>query len=188
MPQWRNSSHTYGAVSLLLHWLAALMVLVMLGLGWGREFAPGEWKPIMVDLHKSTGMAVLLLMLFRLFWRFYTKPPLLPEDMPFKFRLAARITHGLLYFFLFALPVSGWLMISAMGREPSLYGLVSFPALMEKDRALVPLFRNFHSLTAYVLAGLVVVHVSAALAHHFIFKDRILSRMMPFLQRNISSR
>lgn len=177
MSRWRNSSEAYGIVSRFFHWLTALLVFVMLGLGWGREVMPGAWRPAMMDWHKSIGITILVLFAARLFWRLYTKPPRLPETLSRLSKHAAHGVHGLLYLTLAALPLSGWLMLSAMGRPPSLFGLAVLPPLIDKAPGLVPLLKNAHELMAYGLVALVVAHVAAALLHHFFYKDDILRRM-----------
>lgn len=183
MRKWRNSSEAYGTVSRMFHWLTALLVFVMLALGWGRDFAPGAWRSVMMDLHKSTGIVILALVVARALWRLYTKPPVLPDTLSRLSKGAAHGVHGLLYLMLAALPLSGWLMLSAMGRGPSLFGLASLPPLMDKAPGLVPLLKNAHGLMAYGLAALVAAHVAAALLHHFFYKDDILRRMLPFSEK-----
>ena len=182
MPAWRKLRQTYGATSQILHWLVAFFVFAMLALGWGREIAPGAWRPAMIDLHKSIGFCILCLMMIRTAWRLYRGAPRLPEGMGKLSAYAAAAVHALLYGFLLLMPVSGWLMLSAAGRPAQIFGL-DLPALMEKDRNLLPFFKELHEIAAYGLSALIALHVLAALYHHYIRKDDILRRMLPFIKR-----
>lgn len=169
----------YGAVSQFLHWLTALAVLLMLGLGWGREFAPGPWKPFLIETHKSLGLALLALILFRALWRLMSKPPKLPEGTPFHIELAAQIVHAALYTTLVAMPLSGWAMISAMGRDAWFLGFLKLPGLLDKTPSLVPFLKETHEVIAWALVAFVALHIGGALYHQLILKDGLLRRMLP---------
>lgn len=169
----------YGAVSQILHWLTALGIFVMLALGWGHDAVPGPWKPTLINAHKSLGLCLLALIIFRLIWRFFTKNPRLPPELPRLMALTARIVHAALYVFSGLMPLSGWVMVSAMGRAPSVFGWFSLPPLMEKNHDLVPLLKDIHEWTAWALVGLIVLHTAAALYHALVLKDGILQRMLP---------
>lgn len=170
---------TYGAVSRILHWLTALGVFVMLGLGWGREFAPGPWKPFLTELHKSLGLCLLAVVIIRLGWRVYAKAPALPSGTPLFIAWAAKAAHGALYALIVLMPLSGWAMVSAMGREASFFGVFNLPALFERTPSLVPALKEAHELAAFLLAGLIALHIGAALYHQFILKDNLLAQMWP---------
>lgn len=180
---WRNSLRRYGAVSLSLHWGMALLVFLMLGLGWGREYAPGIWKPLITQMHVAAGVLLLGLLPVRLFWRFYDRPPALVESLIPVQRLAAHAMHYLLYILLFAMPLSGWLMLSAMGRRPSFLGVIELPLVLEKTPSLVPVFKSVHGLMALGFAAFVILHLGAGLLHHFVHRDETLTRMLPFLKK-----
>ena len=179
-PQWRNTSRAYGAISLSLHWLMALLIFFMFALGWGREFVPGVWKPIMMDAHKFIGILILTLVLFRLGWRLYTPPPPLPDKHSKLYAIAAHIAHGALYFFLFAMPISGWAMMSVSGRPVYVLDIISLPPLLNKSPLLVPMLKDSHEFMAYGFAALITAHTAAALFHHFILKDGIFLRISTF--------
>ena len=183
MTNWRNSLHAYGTVSLFLHWLTALLILLMFVLGWGRDFAPGLLRSGMLDWHKSLGSCILGLVLIRLLWRAYMPPPPLPETMPAFTKMSAHAGHFLLYAMLLLMPLSGWFMVSAMGRDVVLFGMVKLPPLLQKTPAWVPLLKEIHGFAAYGLAALIAGHTAAALAHQLVFKDDIAQRMLPHLRR-----
>ncbi len=131
-------------------------------------------------------MTVFLLLLLRLAWRVGHQPPPLPDSMPLWQRHAANGLHLLLYLLLFAIPLSGWLMSSAKGFQTVYLGVLPLPDLIGKDKALGDLLRQVHEMLNMTLLVLLLAHVGAALKHHFIERDGILARMLPFLERGDS--
>jgi len=181
---WRNDRINYGAVSRLLHWLMAVLIIVMLCLGWSMDIISKEWKPVWLGTHKSLGIIILALAIARLAWRFYNAPPPLPEFMQRWEKRAAVTVHYLLYALLLAMPITGWATTSAFGRPVVFLGIVQLPDLVAKDRALGKLLEEIHGYLGYVLAVAIAIHAMAALYHHFIMKDSVLMRMWPVSQKN----
>lgn len=178
----KNSSERYGIVAILFHWLMALMVIGLLGVGLymtSAEKTPSVFK--LYGLHKSMGAILLVLVCLRLLWRQLNTQPSLPETLPKFQRLAAHMAHYGLYFFMFAMPLSGWLMSSAAGFPVSVFGLFTLPNLVAPDNALRMFFGEAHELMAWALMALIVAHAGAALQHHFLLKDTVLRRMLPAL-------
>jgi len=177
--QIRNSTSKYGIVAKTLHWVVALMIIAAWAVGYyASELAPDDATNIreLFDLHKSTGMAILMLAAIRLSWRAYTSAPhLLP--MPKIQAIIAQTVHYSLYVFMFVQPISGWLMSSAAGYPPSLYGLFTFPDMIAKNQASVELYKDIHNVSAYILLALFVLHIAGAWYHHLIAKDGTLRRM-----------
>lgn len=178
--QWRNSSLRFGLVSVVLHWLVALTVFGMFGLGlWMRTldyYSP--WYRTAPDIHKSVGILLLLVMLLRLLWRFLSPPPApLANHGPLT-RLGSRAGHALLYLGLFALLVSGYLISTADGRPIEVFGWFRVPALITGIPDQEDLAGEIHEYLAWGLVGLAVVHALAALKHHFIDRDATLRRML----------
>lgn len=163
-----------------LHWLVALLVLSMLGFGFFLGDLPSSIKPMAYMLHKSTGLTLLALMLLRLIWVVRLKKPLLPEAMPRWECFLARFVQYSLYVFLIAMPLSGWLMATASNKIPVYFGWfrVPFPGILP-DKALAHWMREAHYYIAFILLGLVILHVAGALKHRFIDKDDVLNSMMP---------
>jgi cytochrome b561 len=182
MPPIRNNAAQWGWVSLVLHWLTVLLIV---GLGivgnWMDDLPSGMQKIQVYALHKSVGLTVLALTLFRLGWRFYAGAPAL-APMPRWQRLAAHGSHVALYALLLAMPLSGWLFNSAAGFPLHWFGLVKVPALAHYDKALKALALEFHEGLFKVLLAVVAVHVIAAFKHHFIDRDETLARMLPGLR------
>jgi cytochrome b561 len=178
----------YNAVAIVLHWTMAAGIVTLIGMGLVMAHAklPPARLFSLYQLHKSIGITILLAAGLRLAWRFTHRPPALPDDMPAVERAAATGAHWLLYLMLFALPLSGWALVSAspLGIPTVLYGLVSWPHL--------PMFANLadkvsaertitfvHAWGAYALTAMIVLHAGAALRHQLVLRDRVLSRILP---------
>jgi cytochrome b561 len=191
MPGAPADRSTYSAVAIALHWLIALLVLTNIGLAWyfGTLKYPANVPPI--QLHKSIGITVLLLTLTRIGWRLGHRPPPLPTHMARWERWAARAMHVFFYFLLLAMPLSGWAMVSSsplLRAHPTvLFGIVPWPNLpfgqVDPDtlHGLSKLFRKTHNTLALVAYATIALHVAAALKHHLIDRDDVLTRMLPLL-------
>lgn len=170
----------YTGTAIALHWLIALALLAIFGLGVYMQDLPlSPAKLKFYSWHKWAGVTVFLLVAVRLGWRLTHAVPALPAAIPAPQRLLAGAIHGLLYLLMFAIPLSGWLMSSAKGFQTVWFGLVPLPDLVAKDAALGDSLQALHFALNMVLAGLVVVHAAAALKHHFVDRDDILTRMLP---------
>jgi cytochrome b561 len=177
----RNTSHRWGHLSQLFHWLiVALLVLQVTLASLADDLPAGAKKLALLARHKSVGITILMLVILRLLWRSLNPTPLLPLTLKPYERLLARTTHGLLYLLLFAMPLSGWMMSSARGFPVSWFGFFTLPDLVPKNKALYEALITTHETLACVLAAVVVLHVAAALKHHFMLRDDVLRRMLPF--------
>ena len=163
-----------------LHWLIALMVFTLLGVGlYMTDMRISPQKLQLYMTHKSVGLTVLMLMLLRLAYRLRNPPPALPQGIPRWQKTASHISHALLYLLLFAMPISGWLMNGASGFPMKYFGLVRVPDLLARNQESLALFKAAHGYIAWTLMALIAVHVLAALKHHFIDRDTVLRRMLP---------
>ena len=178
--QLRNTSTTYGAVSKFFHWLIFLLVLAMLIFGYFLDDVPKEYKAVAYNLHKLTGLTILLLMLLRLMWALTNSKPLLPAETSCWQRGAERIVHGLLYAALIGMPLAGWIGAVA-GEKPPHLGDFQFNLPIAPSKALKNTAFDIHGYLAITIIVLVSVHALAALYHHFIKKDNILKRMLPWV-------
>ncbi|OMG55285.1 cytochrome b [Azonexus hydrophilus] len=170
----------YTATAKALHWLMALMLFAMLALGFYMQGLPlSPEKLQLYSWHKWAGVTIFLLVLFRLAWRFTHRPPALPASMPKLMQLAAHAGHLALYGLMLAIPLSGWLMSSAKGFQTVWFGVLPLPDLLTKDKALGDLLQTVHVSLNLLLLVVVAGHVGAALKHHFIDRDDILTRMLP---------
>lgn len=176
--QVHNTDEKYGFVAKSLHWLIAVLIITAWIVG---DYAadlpdkdPSKFK--LFDLHKSVGMVILMLVVIRLSWRLYDGSPKF-TGMNKLLVAAARTVHYLLYIFMFIQPLSGWAMSSAAGYNPTFFGLFTFPSLVPKNSAMVATYVGIHNTSAILLLVLFIMHVGAALFHHFILKDNTLRRM-----------
>lgn len=175
-----NTHQRYGSVSQFFHWTIFFLMALMIICGFVMEDLPKSWQAMVYLCHKSTGLLILGLVVARLLWRWANKTPTLPNAMPGILKAGARIIHALLYLVLFALPLSGWIMSTAAGRIPTFYGLITIPFPgIEPNKQLAENALDAHEILVFIFLSLLVLHVLAALKHHFIDHDDILRRMLP---------
>ncbi len=175
----RNSTTAWGWVARILHWLMAALIIGQAMLGkYAHELEPTPEKLNLMMWHKSIGITLLFLVLLRLSWRWVNPSP----DVGFAAarweRAAARLNHIGLYALMFAIPLSGWLMNSAKNVPFSLYRTIPWPALIGPDKVLGELFAEWHEGLVLALLALLVLHIAAALWHHFLKKDTVLLHML----------
>ncbi len=173
----------YTRTAIALHWLVAVLILAALLLGLVMTEMPlSPQKLKFYSWHKWLGVTVFLLVVLRLAWRVTHRPPPLPASLPAWQRSAAEATHWLMYALMLAIPLSGWLMSSAKGFQTVYLGVIPIPDLLAKDEALGNLLDIVHQVLAYGLIALLVVHVAAALKHHWVDRDDVLTRMLPWIK------
>jgi cytochrome b561 len=175
----------FPAVSRLLHWLMAVMVLTMLFLGVGMAASVSERHRFLVAIHRPLGLAVLVLVAIRLVNRLLDPPPPLPDTMPPLQRFAAKASHVLLYALMFIMPVVGWGMLSAAPYPIVIYGSLRLPPILPHDPALYAWLRQLHTDFAYLLFAVFLVHVGAALMHGLIRRDGVFESMASWGRRRV---
>ncbi|MEY3978921.1 MAG: hypothetical protein RLZZ375_350 [Pseudomonadota bacterium] len=170
----------YTGTAKVLHWLVALIIIGLFVLGqYMSDLSMSPRKLQLYSWHKWFGVTVFLLVLVRLGWRLTHQPPRLPAQMPKLQQLASHVGHTALYGLMLAIPISGWLMSSAKGYQTVWFGVLPIPDLLGKDKLLGDLLAELHGALNGVLIFIVVIHVIAALKHHFIDRDDVLKRMLP---------
>jgi len=175
-----DASPRYSAPAQILHWLTALAIVCGVSLGVAMlNVAQGPLQNKLFDLHRSFGALILALTGVRLLWRLYMPPPPMIAGMPAWQERAARVTHVALYMLLFAVPLMGWAGTSAFGAAIPVFGLFTLPMILEQNRPLADVLLKLHVALAFTLCALLVMHVGAALHHHFVRKDDTLRRMLP---------
>jgi len=173
----KNSENHYGLIAITLHWMMAILLIALLALGLYMVGLPiGLEKLKFYGWHKEYGILALILVIIRIVWRFANITPQL--SLPLLEKLAARTVHWAFYGFMFAMPITGWLITSAAGLPVSFFGLFVLPNLIGPDDHLMKLFEEIHKWLGYGLIACIVLHTAAALKHHFINKDNILRRML----------
>lgn len=171
------TSH-FAPLARLLHWLMALMIIAMLFIGAGMAASVSERHEWLLNLHKPLGIAILLLVVVRLFVRFSTRQPPLPADLPAVQVLAAKLSHVLLYALIFTLPIVGWAMISAAGDPVMLSSSLQLPSILPANPTTFAFLRKAHMYLAYLLFFTVLLHLAAALFHGWIRRDGVLQSML----------
>lgn len=177
----KNTPAAWGSVSQILHWLIALLILALGVVGLTMGELPKTPKYFWVyTAHKSIGITVLALVLFRLGWRLYAGAPKPVPGVPSWQERIASATHVLLYVLMFAIPLSGWLYDSASGLRPfRWFGLVDVPKLSAPDPQVVAVSHALHEYGFWLLIAVVLAHAGAAFYHHLSQRDATLSRMLP---------
>jgi cytochrome b561 len=168
----------YTRTAIALHWLTFMLIACGFALAVymvDLPLSPPKLKYF--SWHKWIGVTVFMLALTRVAWRLTHRAPALPASIPVWQRRAAGALHILLY----AL-VTGWLYSSAAGVPTVYLGLIQFPDLITKDKALAEQLKWIHVTLNYTLLTLVILHAAAALQHHFVERDDILRRMLPRLK------
>ena len=171
--QIKSSESRFGVVAISIHWISALLILVLLGTGFRAGFATDpEIKAALLRVHLPVAVLVLVLTIARLiwWWRFDRKPDP-PEGVPPWQDGISRWTHRALYAVVLVLLASGIAMSILSGLPDALFGTAAFPEPAE----LPP--RVGHGIGARILAGLVLLHAAAALYHHWVLKDQTLRRI-----------
>lgn len=173
----------YRAIAIALHWLMAIVLILLVVLGLYMVSLPDVGfdtrKIVLILYHKQLGIFALTLAVLRLAWRVGHALPALVETLPEWQKVIARFVHLCLYGLMFALPVTGWLMSSAAGFPVSFLGLFELPDLISHNDYLFRAFVQAHKWLSYALIGLTLLHIGAALGHHFLAKDETLQKMLP---------
>jgi cytochrome b561 len=173
--QTRTTAYAFPAIS--LHWILAILISGMVGLGWFMmeiEDDPGsDWY---FNLHKSIGLLIVLLVVVRVLWRVTNRPAPLPASTPTWEVTASGISHWVLYACMVAMPIQGLVGTMLSDQDLTFFGLV-IPRLFAENGDLSEIFFEAHSITAWVLVGMVGLHALAAIKHLVMDKDGVFQRM-----------
>lgn len=179
-----NQIVRYTRTAIGLHWLIALGIIAAFTLGLYMSDLPLSPRKLQLySWHKWAGVTIWLLVVFRLLWRLSHRPPAPLLSMPAWQHIAAEAMHWLLYIVMLAIPLSGWLMSSAKGFQTVYFGIVPLPDLLAKNKELGATLTTVHQVLNFTMAALVLAHAAAAIKHHFIDRDEVLARMLPFLRK-----
>ncbi len=174
----------YSTVAIAFHWIIALLLIGNLAVGLLFDTIEHNDKALfftLVQLHKSTGITILVLALLRLVWRLVNPAPPYPGHMTAAERALALVSHWGFYVLMIALPLSGWAMVSVSAKKFPMfwYGLFEVPMLQ------VPKswnYHDFHEILGWIALAMIVLHVVAALKHHYFDRDDVLARMLPLVK------
>ena len=179
-----TSPESYDRVLKAVHWSALLLIAAAYFAIWGSyAAATKEQEAFLMQLHRSLGVTVFVLTLFRLGWRWHARIPSLPADLPAIQKVAARVAEYFLYALLLIQPILGILYINARGRRVDFFFLGELPPIVGPDKVLAKQAIAAHQIVAYVLLTLIALHAAAALFHHFVRRDDVLNAMLPRSRR-----
>ena len=159
-----------------LHWGMAVLILAMLFVGAGMV-ASLSLRPVLIDLHRPLGIALLGLAVIRLLHRWRHPPPPLPVSLPRAQALAAKASHVALYAAMLAMPLLGWAMLSAGGYPVRMTPAFALPPILPQDPALYSVLRQAHGGLGYALFALILLHMAAALHHAWVRRDGVFEAM-----------
>ncbi len=178
----KNTSTRFGHISILLHWFVALAVYGMFALGlWMVTLSYYDtWYHRAPSLHKSLGVCIFIVMVIRLLWRFISPPPKPLANYSQLTRISAKLAHFTLYFVLFGILASGYLISTAEGDPIQVFGWFDVPAILTGQGVQADTAGVIHLYLAWIAVVFSLLHGLAALKHHFIDRDSTLKRMFGF--------
>lgn len=168
----------YNRTAKMLHWLSALLIIGLFALGfWMVELNYySQWYKTAPHWHKSIGLCLFAITVFRILWKITTKTP--PINGQAWEKISAKLAHNTLYLLLFAIFISGYLISTADGRPIAVFNWFSVPGFGELLENQEDIAGTVHFYLAYTTIGLAALHALAACKHHFINKDNTLSKML----------
>lgn len=179
-----NTIAKYDRVQIIFHWLIALIILAMIGLGLYMVELPKESelpagqesvRAFYFLMHKSLGITVAILILLRIVWRLTHKAPALPDTVSKWQQRAAGVIHGLLYTAMIAMPLTGYLQSMYSKYDTKFWGIV-LPRVAEADSVMRETFSDVHEVIAFIFIGLIAIHL-AAVIKHYVSKSGVTERM-----------
>jgi cytochrome b561 len=168
----------YTRVAVVLHWLIAIALLGQIAFGWFLETVPRgvPMRSFYVNLHKSTGLTLALLILARLAWRIWHRPPELPSFLPLWERTAAKWSHVALYVCMVGMPLSGYIASNFSKYGVKFFNALTLPPWGVDNARIYAFFNTTHVVLSYLFVALIVVHVLAAV-RHAVHRDGVFGRI-----------
>ena len=169
----------YGTTAKVFHWLIVALLFVQYLIGWLMPDIHRGMKPgAAMTFHVSFGLLILILIVVRFAWRL-THPVASESSLPPWQRLSSEAVHWLLYALVLATTVTGWLFASFRGWSMSLFYLVPMPMLAAENAAAGKAIDGLHQVMGWALLAMIGFHVAAAMVHIFIYRNRVMQRMLP---------
>lgn len=181
-----GEAQSYDRVLRAVHWLIAGLAVIVVSLGWAIGEAPRNTptRDYALLLHRSVGLTILALMLFRAAWRWRHPVPPLPPSVQGWERMLSRGTHFLLYLLFIGMPLAGYVNAAAAGHSVSVFSVVSIPPLMPENGRLSQIAIAVHLVGQYLVYIFAALHIAGALRHGLIKGDGVLERMLPLRTRS----
>ena len=178
----KTSKQYYTRTAQIIHWLMALIFIMawLIGFYSGNFLSydmDGSFKGQVITLHKNIATTLIFLVVIRIFWRYTHPAPELPASMSPIMKKAAHLGHLALYFVLLALPITGCLFSWSAGHPAPVLYLFEIPRLVQENPALLAIVKPLHVYISWAAGLLLAGHILAALKHHFIDKDHVLTSM-----------
>lgn len=180
----RNTPTSWGSVSKIIHWIIAICIFAAMftailnnqlqAEGWQREFATQ-----LMNVHRSCGVTAFTLGVLRIVWVLSGIRPSLPDNMNDFDKRSSHFSHRAIYVLALAVPLTGWLTTAAFGTRFQWFGLFEVPNLIAQNKPVVAYFYHAHWILYHLLLVIVILHVGAAVWHHFSQRDNVLTRMLP---------
>lgn len=165
----------------VFHWATVALMLALLVLGWLAVIYPlSPAKLALFKWHKSLGLLLFAWVILWLAWRAARRTPALPEGTPSYERWATYLAHSVLFAVMIAMSLSGWIINSAANFPLEWFGLFRVPQIVQADKGLESQAELVHLALFWTLLGVLAIHIAAALWHHFVRRDDVLRRMLPF--------
>ncbi|MFT3730545.1 MAG: cytochrome b [Hyphomicrobium sp.] len=174
-----GTNQRFNPLQRLLHWVMAICILAMLFIGVGMVSTVMPKYLTLVSIHKSLGIAILVLALVRLVVRLRYGTPALPRDLPEPMKLAAELSHYVLYALMIGMPLIGWAMMSAEAYPIVIFGGLRLPPILPQSDSLHTWLWEAHYYLAFAFFAVVLVHIAAALYHALVRQDGVFEAMAP---------
>lgn len=178
--QIQNTPSRYGLVAIIIHWLVAIAVFGLFGLGyWMVDLSYyDDWYRQAPDIHRSIGILLLIVMVFRVVWKMAnTSPSPLPGHKRWEVR-SAHLAHFMLYVLIFVAMTSGYLISTADGSSISVFDWFSVPSVTGQIKGMEDIAGDVHYWATWAIVVLAGLHAAGALKHHLLDRDRTLTRML----------
>lgn len=168
----------YTRIAVVLHWLTALCLFAQIGFGWFLESIPKgtALRGPYVNIHKSTGLLLAVLIVIKILWRLAHRPPRYPAFLAAWERTASKVTQFLLYFCMLVMPFSGYVASNYSKYGVKLFNSIALPPWGTNDPRIYAVFNTTHVLTSYLFVALIVLHILGAI-RHALRRDGIVARM-----------
>lgn len=175
-----NTEHGFGWVSRALHWLMALAILFMLGLGtFIEDMKPSLANLWLFGLHKTIGITLFGAIVLRLLWHRINPPPAtITDGIPGWQIMASRLVHRALYVLLVVIPLTGWIASAATGIDVVIFNTITLPAIIPASEPVEKTFFALHGVLTKLLLLSLLLHIAGALQRHFLRRDETLRRMI----------
>lgn len=176
-----TSVQKYSQTMIAFHWVMFLLIVGVFSAMELRDLYPrgSAERDIIKSWHYTLGLTVFFLVFVRLAVRLISPKPAIVPPLPGWQRFASQTFHVLLYVFMIAMPIGGWLVLSGEGKPIPFWFGTHLPPLIGPDKELAEVIEDIHKAVANVGYGLIGLHAAAALAHHYIRRDNTLDRMLP---------